>query len=672
MSMKRRDIIVVGIFLVCYLYADCIFSRNFYVDSSSPSSQADGSFTHPWKTMAQVTAGTYLLVPGDSVLFRRGLRYTGRLNIWCSGNADNPIVFTAFGEGAAPEFDNAVRDIITLYNRSYIVIDGFKITDSSFPPEERTQVANMNYAIIIDNSPFCTVQNCEISNAGVGVEIKKGSDYTRLTGNYFHDLRMARNTPGGDDDFGAIPIVLSSSFNVIEKNRFENCWAISYDYGFEGGAVELFGEDVSDNQIIYNTSIDCNGFVESGSVTSGRIVNTVIAYNKIINAGTGGVLLNDGTYKVSISRMQFYNNVFIETKQQYAKPRYLFWMPAAATPDMLIFRNNLFWLVSGIDLVNPSLKTDDIVHSNNVYFMEKGVVGFTLGKDELLTSDTSLFESTEGDPHSWDYRPAKQSVLINFGRELGFKKDFQAAPIIDLPDAGILEYDLPIVTAFVDPVKCYGDTTMVRVSASGGFPPYSGIGEFRAIAGRYFFQVEDSRGKSDTALVDIPQPDSLALSIEKIPVNYFGVGGSFQVSASGGLGPYAFNLDGGTFGNSAFFQSLKPGKYLIGVRDQVGCITVREDSILVFVPSEYTFNDWPVLRFFPNPSQYQFELNNRSFFSNSLRIGLELFSAKGEMLYTDHGDFGHVFRFGESLPAGTYYVRLTVGINSRTMVLVKQ
>ena len=662
----------VCIFLVFFFYPDCIFSRNFYVDPSSQSDLADGSNAHPWKTMTQVTAGTYLLVPGDSVLFRRGIRYNGRLNIWCSGTAERPIVFSAFGEGTAPEFDNAARDIITLYNRSYIVIDGFKITDSSFPPEERTQIANMTYAIIIDNSPYCTVQNCEISNAGVGIEVKKGSDYTRITGNYFHDLRMVRNTPGGDDDFGAIPIVLSSSHNVIEINRFENCWAISYDYGFEGGSVELFGEDVSDNLIIYNTSIDCNGFVELGSANNGKIVNTVIAYNKIINAGTAAVLSNEGNYKVSIGGMQFYNNVFVETRQQYAKPRYLFWMAAAASSDMLIFRNNLFWLVSGIDLINRNLKTDGIVHSNNVYFMEKGIVGFTPGKDELLTKDSSLFESSQGDPRTWDYRPAKQSVLINFGKDLGFKMDFQSAPIIDLPDAGILEYDLPVVSAFVDPVKCYGDTTMVRISASGGFPPYSGTGEFRAIAGKYFFQVEDSRGKSDTAEVNIPQPDSLAVSIEKTPVNVFGLGGSFQVSASGGLGPYAFNLNGGAFESSAFFQSLKSGNYLIGVRDQAGCITVREDSIQAFVPSEYTSNDWPALRFFPNPSQHQFELNNRSYFSNSQRIALELFSAKGERLYADNGDFGHVFRFGESLPAGTYYVRLTVGINTRTAVLVKQ
>ena len=49
------------------------------------------------------------LQPGDSVLFRRGDVFYGRIQVTVSGQAGRPIVFAAYGSGAEPVIDGSVR-----------------------------------------------------------------------------------------------------------------------------------------------------------------------------------------------------------------------------------------------------------------------------------------------------------------------------------------------------------------------------------------------------------------------------------------------------------------------------------------------------------------------------------------------------------------------------------
>lgn len=58
-------------------------------------------------------------------------------------------------------------------------------------------------------------------------------------------------------------------------------------------------------------------------------------------------------------------------------------------------------------------------------------------------------------------------------------------------------------------ITCFGGTTSVLVSASGGTEPYSGIGEFTVSAGEYSFTVIDASGCSSTVSGNITQPGAL-------------------------------------------------------------------------------------------------------------------------------------------------------------------
>jgi hypothetical protein len=419
----------------------------YYVDPSSISVIADGTLANPWKTIEDVNNGTTLLNPGDMVLFRRGETFSGKLNILRSGTFDNPIVYGNYGLGKLPEFDTPFSDIINIKNSEYVVIDGIKITDKSIDKKDHSMLANISYAINIDNSPNCTVKNCDISLVGIGISVNKGSDYTTITRNYMYNLRMVRNTPtsiNADDDFGANPMVIGSSNNIITYNRFEDCWALSYDYGYDGGAIEFFGDYMNNNKILYNSAINCNGFIEIGSNNKGVANDNIIGYNKIINCGYLGVYHNGPTFTVSINNLQYFNNNVIETIQHFTQPTVLFWMEDIGTQGMIVLKNNIFWLSSGIDFATKKFDLGQLIHSNNIYRMSSGSLGITLGSNEILNDSINLFSNTSGSPSEWDYALVRGCIAIDNGIDVGFNQDFTGNTINGNPDIGMLEYTVSI------------------------------------------------------------------------------------------------------------------------------------------------------------------------------------------------------------------------------------
>lgn len=64
-------------------------------------------------------------------------------------------------------------------------------------------------------------------------------------------------------------------------------------------------------------------------------------------------------------------------------------------------------------------------------------------------------------------------------------------------------------TAEAGTITCFGGTTTVLISASGGTEPYSGIGEFTVSAGEFSFSVTDASGCSATISGNITQPGAL-------------------------------------------------------------------------------------------------------------------------------------------------------------------
>lgn len=594
--MKTLSKNVLMIFALIGLSNTASFAVNYYVDPSSTATTANGTLAFPWKTIAQVNSGTTLLNPGDSVLFKRGQTFSGRLTISRSGSASAPIVYSNYGSGNLPEFNNAITDIINITNKQYVVIDGIKIVDNSISTTDHTVQAKISYAINVDNSPNCSIKNCDISLVGVGIAVTTGSDNTTITGNYMHNMRMVRNTPTSvnpDDDYGANPMVIGSSNNNITNNRFEECWALSYDYGYDGGAVELFGATMNNNKIMNNTAINCNGFMEVGSSTNGVAQNNIVAYNKIINCGIIGVYQNGSTFSVTVNNLQYYNNTVVETVKQYSQPGVMFWMAGTGSAGMVVVKNNIFWLSSGTNFASSKFNSGQMVHTNNIYRMATGSLGITLNSSELLSTNASLFTNVAGTPADWDYALPATSAAVNFGTNVGLVKDFAGNAISGNPDAGILEYTAAVVQtiqttpldalATVGSISCNGGSTTVVVSATGGTAPYTGTGSFSIAAGSYKYFVTDAKGLKDSVTIAVTEPTAIAASLTSGAITSTGGSTSITASASGGASPYNYNINNGSYQTSNVFSNVLAGTYTVNIKDSKGCLVGKSIAIADYV-----------------------------------------------------------------------------------------
>jgi len=434
---------IISVFVILFLMTTKDgYAKNYFVDPSHVSSQANGSKSNPWSSINDVNIAAKSILPGDTVFFKKNESFTGTLRIIRGGNPAHPIVYTHYGVGALPEFSNHTSDVINLYNVQHVIIDGITIVDHTISKIEHSITAKISYAINVDKSTYCTIRNCDISLVGIGISVTEGSDFTIIQGNHIHNLRMVRNTTvavNSNDDYGANPVVIGSSNNKVFNNYFEGCWANSYDYGYDGGAIELFGNEMNGNEFMYNTALNCNGFLEVGSSDFGYAKNNVVAYNKIINCGIIGYYHSTSSYKVNVQNLQYYNNTVVETIQQFTKPAYLFAMQGDGQKGMLVVKNNIFWLTSGVKFASIQFSNGQMFRGQNIFKLTNANIDFKTNKSEKKLVGEALFVNLTGTHSQWNLELVKNSVAVDFGLDLGLIKDFGGRLLKGKPDAGALE-----------------------------------------------------------------------------------------------------------------------------------------------------------------------------------------------------------------------------------------
>ncbi|MDX9760229.1 MAG: hypothetical protein RBU27_13800, partial [Bacteroidota bacterium] len=101
-------------------------------------------------------------------------------------------------------------------------------------------------------------------------------------------------------------------------------------------------------------------------------------------------------------------------------------------------------------------------------------------------------------------------------------------------------------------IQCFGGTTTVTVSATGGTTPYQGTGTFTLGAGTHSFTVTDANGCTDIASITLTEPAS-AINVSAVAASQIQCHGgttTVDVTATGGTPPYqgtgSFTLGAGT------------------------------------------------------------------------------------------------------------------------------
>lgn len=292
--MKRIiSILLIPIYLFLIFipaYAVLQTGTSYFIDSIDGNDESgDGlSPETAWKT---VLVNECTLSPGDKVYFRSGGKYNCNLTVQNSqGTKENPIIITAYGEGAKPHLTTDKRaEVLRLFDCSYVTVSGLEITapngggiwiDALNAPSEHITLERLvihniqNYkvksrdnasagaaenrgCVMVKGLParslypvnYLTVSDCEMFDCGNGINIWGAYDQTK-------------GSPWDDTEFKTLDPVYNLG-SLIENTYFHDMDGEAVILGICDGALMTHcrvidccqGEGVDENgEILYFTA----------------------------------------------------------------------------------------------------------------------------------------------------------------------------------------------------------------------------------------------------------------------------------------------------------------------------------------------------------------------------------------------------------------------------------
>jgi|GEM_PF-3507319 len=156
-----------------------------------------------------------------------------------------------------------------------------------------------------------------------------------------------------------------------------------------------------------------------------------------------------------------------------------------------------------------------------------------------------------------------------------------------------------IATPTAGKILCYGGSTTVSVSASGGTTPYKSYAwsgtsgatgtasSTSASMGSYSVIVTDNNNCTATASGTITQPTAVTASVEVPSIACNAGTTTITISGSGGTSPYRYSINAGEYKQSSnVFTGISAGAYSVTVTDANGCsststdVTVSQPAVL--------------------------------------------------------------------------------------------
>ena len=153
----------------------------------------------------------------------------------------------------------------------------------------------------------------------------------------------------------------------------------------------------------------------------------------------------------------------------------------------------------------------------------------------------------------------------------------------------------PLVIAVTNsPIICFGGTSTVTVSASGGTAPYTGIGTLNYTQGTYTFTITDANGITATRsnfIITQPTALSATTTVSNISNAVYPATGTITVSnIAGGNAPYTISLDGTNYQTATVLNNVTAGNRTVYIKDNLGCVlqklvTITQPFQIIIVSS---------------------------------------------------------------------------------------
>lgn len=428
----------------------------FFVDSESGNDDNDGLAPEKaFKSLGRLK--NLKLSPGDSIKFKRGSRFNQPLFIYDSGNPDDYIVLTDYGdvELPAPSFTNPVFEPASKnfgncirLKGSYIIVENlyFHHTVAELPEDAgRFLVMWELGAIYIDKgAEHCIVRNNELFDCGVG--IKSYGPYATIKNNYIHDCNRILKKWG----WGPLGIWLGADHQEVCYNKIFNYKAIdprinwgpgSYGGGADGGAIEIDDArfEKTDISIHHNYSRDNQGFIEvtwTDVLQNPRYENFRIHHNVSDDYQQFVAIWQGAGFKIDnntiIRRKRNVNDWGVFNITQYNSRNFI-------RNNIIVVENEIEIFLLGRD---GNAQPNSIIE-NNLYFAASGNLNLGLeAPGEGSVFEDPKFLNYQGGSQAADFSLSGFSPAIDQGLSLGYPEDFdgKTIPMGVLPDIGAFEY----------------------------------------------------------------------------------------------------------------------------------------------------------------------------------------------------------------------------------------
>ncbi|HET6939779.1 MAG TPA: right-handed parallel beta-helix repeat-containing protein [Nocardioides sp.] len=359
-------------------------ATTYFVSPTGSDTNNGTSASTPIKTLGR--ASSLPLNPGDQVLLQRDASFSGKLAIWRSGTAGNPITIGSYGSGSKPVVTGDCLEV----GGSYVTMTELSVQYCTTNGIWTDGVGNV-------------VTDVEAAHNIQGIDVGEHAQNTKVVRNYLHNNdRMAPNTPGAYDDWGAVGMVVQGDNTEVAYNTITDNWAPSPDFGTDGSAVEIYGG--IGTLVHHNVASNNRTFTELGNA---RSADTTYAYNQVTSN------LVDTEFLITRGSQDYFGpvrgTIAVNNSVKLTGSNSLgFSCYAGCTPDLFVLYNNVLDVAGRIGYLEGSMSG-----GNNIYW------GGSMGGLKLMPGDRYADPRFRGR----HLLPTPRSPMVDTGRPGPMKKD---------------------------------------------------------------------------------------------------------------------------------------------------------------------------------------------------------------------------------------------------------
>jgi hypothetical protein len=403
----------------------------YYVDCTAGNDANLGlSQAAAWRSLSKASGAP--LLPGDSLLFKRGCSWDGTLTLKRSGTSLAPIRIGAYGSGALPRIQNGT-DQVAIF-ASHLVIQYLHVRanhDSLDAQCNNARIGQKRGFRFFSGAAHNVLEHSLATDLYGGIWLSTGSHHNTVRHNTLRNNNMKVEHPDISDSSGAVGIAVQGDDSVIADNDITGSYVCSRVWGRDGAAIEIYAGQR--NRVLRNISRDNHIFTEMGDP---RAADNVYAYNLVSTGLAGAKFLTtrgDGTRYGPVYGTKVWNNIVHLT----ASDTWGVYCYSHCNSAVLSMKNNILW-------VNGTIGYSDgpFDESHNVFWRGDGrpSVRFTMAASSIKADPQWVA------PGSGDYRLRSTSPAINNASNVavnsGLTTDLAGikVPQGGAPDRGGYEY----------------------------------------------------------------------------------------------------------------------------------------------------------------------------------------------------------------------------------------